>query len=52
MGIPGIKYQQNQWYEANINSSNNLRFIIETPDDGAVGLATFTDTDWKNLELS
>lgn len=46
--FPVSKYQQNQWYENNINNNNNLRFIIETPDDGAVGLATFTNIDWKN----
>lgn len=46
--FPVSKYQQNQWYENNINSSNNLRFIIETPENGAIGLATFTDIDWKN----
>lgn len=46
--FPVSKYQQNQWYENNINNNNNLRFIIETPDDGAVGLATLTDIDWKN----
>lgn len=46
--FPVSKYQQNQWYENNINNNNNIRFIIETPDDGAVGLATLTDIDWKN----
>jgi len=46
--FPVSKYQQNQWYENNINNTSNLRFIIETPDDGAVGLATLTEIDWKN----
>lgn len=46
--FPVSKYQQEQWYVNNSNSNINLRFIIETPDDGAVGLATFTDIDWKN----
>lgn len=46
--FPVSKYQQKQWYENNINNSNNLRFIIETENDGAIGLATLTDIDWKN----
>ncbi|HHX70072.1 MAG TPA: GNAT family N-acetyltransferase [Gallicola sp.] len=46
--FPISKYQQNLWYEKNINDNKNLRFIIETPNDGAVGLATLVDIDWKN----
>ena len=40
--------QQMQWFEKNIGDQRNLRFIIETPDDGAVGIATLVDIDWKN----
>lgn len=46
--FPISQYLQNQWYENNINNMNNLRFIIDIPDEGAVGLATLTDIDWKN----
>ncbi|MBN1037800.1 N-acetyltransferase [Clostridium botulinum] len=46
--FPVSKYQQNQWYDNNITNDNNLRFIIETSQDGAIGLATLTDIDWKN----
>ncbi|WP_061307715.1 GNAT family N-acetyltransferase [Clostridium botulinum] len=46
--FPVSSYQQNKWYETNIENNNNLRFIIETEDDGAVGLATLTNIDWKN----
>lgn len=46
--FPVSKYQQERWYENNINNSTNLRFIVETENDGAVGLATLTDIDWKN----
>lgn len=46
--FPVSKYQQNLWYENNINDSKNLRFIIETPDDGAIGIVTLTNIDWKN----
>ncbi len=40
--------QQKQWFEKNMNDQKNFRFVIETPDDGAVGIATLTDIDWKN----
>lgn len=46
--FPVSKYQQEQWYENNINDINNLRFIIETQEDGALGIATLTNIDWKN----
>ena len=45
--FPVSSYQQKKWFENN-NSSTNLRFIIETPEDGPVGLATLVDIDWKN----
>ncbi|SCN21297.1 Spermidine N(1)-acetyltransferase [Clostridium sp. N3C] len=50
--FPVSKYQQNQWYENHINDSNNQRFIIETPEDGAVGLATLIEIDWKNRKAN
>lgn len=40
--------QQIRWFENNMGDNRNFRFIIETPDDGAVGIATLTDIDWKN----
>lgn len=40
--------QQQQWFEKNINDNKNFRFVIETPEDGAVGIATLTGIDWKN----
>lgn len=46
--FPVSKQQQETWYEKNINDTHNLRFIIETPADGIVGLATLVDIDWKN----
>jgi RimJ/RimL family protein N-acetyltransferase len=46
--FPVSKYQQEQWYENNINDNRNLRFIIETEEDGPLGMATLTDIDWKN----
>ncbi|MGL4570192.1 MAG: GNAT family N-acetyltransferase [Clostridium sp.] len=40
--------QQKKWYESSINNDRNIRLIIETEEDGAIGLATIVDIDWKN----
>jgi RimJ/RimL family protein N-acetyltransferase len=40
--------QQNKWFDNHMNDQTNFRFVIETPDDGVVGIATLTDIDWKN----
>jgi RimJ/RimL family protein N-acetyltransferase len=40
--------QQSVWFENQMRDARNYRFVIETPSDGAVGIATLTDLDWKN----
>lgn len=40
--------QQNAWFDKNMGDQKNFRFVIETPEDGAVGIATLVDIDWKN----
>lgn len=40
--------QQVAWFDSHMNDRTNFRFIIETPEDGAVGVATLTSIDWKN----
>ena len=40
--------QQQKWFETHLYDPNNFRFVIETEEDGAVGVATLTDIDWKN----
>lgn len=40
--------QQRQWFEKNIGDQRNFRFVIESPEDGPVGIATLVDIDWKN----
>lgn len=40
--------QQRKWFENNLGDNRNFRFVIETKEDGAVGIATLTDIDWKN----
>lgn len=45
--FPLSKYSQERWFEQHYNDSD-FRFIIETKEDGAVGVATLTNIDWKN----
>ena len=45
--FPLSSYSQKKWFENNYNSQN-FRFIIETKDEGAIGVATLLDIDWKN----
>lgn len=40
--------QQNAWFDKNLMDKDNFRFIIDTPEDGAVGIVTLTNIDWKN----
>jgi RimJ/RimL family protein N-acetyltransferase len=45
---PISKEQQLNWFKANSNNQNNLRLIIETEEDGAIGFANIVNIDWKN----
>lgn len=45
--FPLSRFSQEKWYEAHHNDQN-FRFIIETEQDGAIGVATLLDIDWKN----
>lgn len=40
--------QQIKWFDNHMNDNNNFRFVIETKEDGPVGIATLTNIDWKN----
>lgn len=46
--FPVSSYAQEQWFANHYNDQTNFRFVIETPEDGAVGIATLTGIDWKN----
>lgn len=46
--FPLSEYNQLKWFEAHAAGQKDQRFIIETPEDGAVGVATLTNIDWKN----
>lgn len=45
--FPLSQYAQERWYEKHY-CDKDFRFIIETKDDGAVGVATLVNIDWKN----
>lgn len=45
--FPLSRYAQEKWYESNYNGFD-FRFVIETEEDGAVGIATLIGIDWKN----
>jgi len=45
---PISKEQQINWFNSNGNNQNNLRLIIETEEDGAIGFANIVNIDWKN----
>ena len=46
--FPVSSYAQEQWFASHYNDQTNFRFVIETPQDGALGIATLTGIDWKN----
>lgn len=41
------KYEQEKWYQSQIQNKNNIRYIIEV-EERPIGLATLTNIDWKN----
>ena len=45
---PVSKKDEEQWYASFRNSDSIVRFIIETKDDGVVGLTGLANIDWKN----
>lgn len=46
--FPVSTHQQKKWYESIVADKNNIRLVIETEEDGAVGYANIVDIDWKN----
>ena len=46
--FPVSAYAQEQWLKAHCGDRDDFRFVIESPEDGAVGIATLTGIDWKN----
>lgn len=46
--FPVSSYAQEKWFETHYTDNTNFRFVIETEEDGPVGIATLTGIDWKN----
>ena len=46
--FPISYFQQEQWYINNICRSDFHKYMIETEKDGAVGLISIEDIDWRN----
>lgn len=46
--FPVSSYAQERWFEDHYGDKTNFRFVIETAEDGPVGIATLIDIDWKN----
>lgn len=46
--FPISSAQQEQWFSSAIQDNCNQRFVIETPNDGEVGIYVLSDIDWKN----
>lgn len=45
--FPVSKYEQQKWYESQMQNKLNIRFVIEL-EGRTIGLATLTNIDWKN----
>lgn len=50
--FPISSFAQKQWLNNHYGDQKNLRFVIEIPNEGAVGIATLTDIDWKNRKAT
>lgn len=46
--LPLSKKDQELWYTNFHNTQNQIRYIIESPDEGVVGLTGLTEIDYKN----
>lgn len=46
--FPISSVEQEKWFTSVIQDQRNRRFVIETPDDGRVGIFVLGAIDWKN----
>ena len=46
--FPISSFQQEQWYASNICNPDFHKYVIETQQDGAIGLLSLEDLDWRN----
>lgn len=45
--FPISKYEQEKWFESQVQNKDNIRYIIEV-DGERIGVVTITNIDWKN----
>lgn len=50
--FPVSSYAQERWFEAHYGDKFDYRFVIETKEDGPVGIVALTGIDWKNRRAS
>ena len=50
--LPLSKQDQENWYHSYKNTSDTIRYTIETEEDGAVGMIGLKEIDWKNGSAS
>ena len=46
--FPVSLYAQKKWLESHYNDQDSFRFVIDTKEDGPIGIFALTDIDWKN----
>lgn len=46
--LPISKLEQQQWFDATLKNRDSIRLVIESPENGAIGLIVVTNLDWKN----
>ena len=46
--FPLSLFSQKKWLELHYNDQNACRFVVDTKEDGPVGILALTDIDWKN----
>lgn len=50
--FPLSKDTYDEWLNNTLKDENKHRFIVESPDDGSVGVISLTDIDWKNKKAT
>lgn len=45
--FPVSKYEQEKWFENQVQNKKDIRYIVEV-DGNRIGLITITNIDWKN----
>lgn len=50
--FPVSLFSQKKWLELHYNDQNTIRFVVDTKEDGPIGIISLTDIDWKNKRAS